>query len=134
MVEQQTTLTESDGTVHSANLAIEGPANNNWADGCSSTVNGQSTAWWILNLPEVAFFTIVRMYLRDDVTGTMKDYRLYVSNTTIGGPGETLCYANKGQTSNPETTKDISCNLLGRKVMFFNRFKVVELCYVEIHG
>lgn len=66
MVKQQTTLIDQDGTEHHANLAIEGPANNNWKDGCSSTVNGQATASWTLTLPEVAFITIVRMYLRDD--------------------------------------------------------------------
>lgn len=64
----------------------------------------------------------------------MKDYRLYVTNTTIGGPDTTLCYTNIGQTSNPETTKDINCNLLAKTMFFFNRHKVVELCYVEIHG
>ncbi|XP_063446352.1 uncharacterized protein LOC134725939 [Mytilus trossulus] len=133
MVKQQTTLTDEDGT-HHANLAIEGPANNNWKDGCSSTEDGQATASWTLTLPEVAFITIVRMYLRSDETGTMKDFRLYVSNTTIHGPDETLCYTNLGQGSNPVTTQDISCNLLARKLYFFNRNKVVELCYVEIHG
>lgn len=88
------------------------------------------TDWSHLSL----ILCVLYNYISFSETGTMKDFRLYVSNTTIHGPDETLCYTNLGQTSNPETTQDIICNLLARKLYFFNRYKVVELCYVEIHG
>ncbi|CAC5409010.1 unnamed protein product [Mytilus coruscus] len=63
--DQQSTLVDSLG-IHSANLAIEGPANNYWEDGCSSTKPNQAYAWWGLTLPQVAFITNVVIYYRGD--------------------------------------------------------------------
>ncbi|XP_052059769.1 uncharacterized protein LOC127700360 isoform X2 [Mytilus californianus] len=65
-VDQHSTLTDANGTVYSANLAIEGPVSNNWEDGCSSTDQGQAVAWWALVLPRVAFMTSVVIYFRGD--------------------------------------------------------------------
>lgn len=62
---QQSTLTDSLGP-HTANLAIEGPANNDWNDGCSSTEPNQAYVWWGLTLPQVAFITNVVIYYRGD--------------------------------------------------------------------
>lgn len=64
--EQETTYTDSDGNSYSANLAIEGPSNNNWADGCSSTAAGQPTQWWGMSFPKLVYITNIRYYLRND--------------------------------------------------------------------
>lgn len=50
-----------------ANLAIEGPANNSWEDGCSHTGANQTTAWWGLQLPKLAFITNIWIYYRFDL-------------------------------------------------------------------
>lgn len=59
---QSTTLVVH-GVSYSANLAVEGPANNDWEDGCSSTF-GENTALWSLNLPKLAFITTIKIYYR----------------------------------------------------------------------
>lgn len=64
--EQETTYTDSDGNSYSANLAIEGPSNNNWEDGCSSTAAGQSTQWWGMSFPKLVYITNIIYYLRND--------------------------------------------------------------------
>ncbi|XP_071129167.1 receptor-type tyrosine-protein phosphatase kappa-like isoform X2 [Mytilus edulis] len=134
MADQQSTLIDSLG-IHSANLAIEGPANNNWEDGCSSTEPNQPGAWWRLTLPQVAFITNVVIYYRGDTRDQMNDFRLYVSNaTTIGGPGETLCYTDLNIPGLPNTTQDIDCYFLAKSIFYFNRYKSVELCYVAVNG
>lgn len=45
-------------------LAIEGPANNKWKDGCSSTAAGKWSAWWGLLLPELVYVTNIELYYR----------------------------------------------------------------------
>lgn len=50
----------------SAKLAIIGPANNEWDDGCSATDKGQTYAWWGLQLPAVAHMTHFVIYYRKD--------------------------------------------------------------------
>ncbi|CAC5365498.1 unnamed protein product [Mytilus coruscus] len=189
IAEQQSTLIDSEGIVHSANLAIEGPANNDWNDGCSSTQPNQPHVWWILSLPEVAYITNVEIYYRGDspnmfdilirnsasfsivgrigkcrivianvllvnvkflfseaarwhvlnFTGfvapdQMNDFRLYLVNTTIAGVGEVLCYTDRGIPGYPDTTQDIDCYILAKKIFFFNRYKAIELCYIAVNG
>lgn len=51
-------------SIFTANLAIEGPANNNWDDGCSATDVEQTYAWWGLQLPAVAHMTNILIYYR----------------------------------------------------------------------
>lgn len=64
-VEQQSTLIDSLGS-HTAQLAVEGPANNKWEDGCSSTKANQAYVWWGLTLPKVAYITNIVIYYRGD--------------------------------------------------------------------
>lgn len=65
-VAQETTYTDGDGTSYGANLAIKGPANNNWDEGCSSTAANQSKQWWGLFLPKLAYITNIKFYLPKD--------------------------------------------------------------------
>ncbi|CAC5409016.1 unnamed protein product [Mytilus coruscus] len=132
-VDQKTTLTDSDG-VHNAILATTGPANNNWNDGCSSTMPGKKQAWWALLLPKIAFVTNVVIYYRGDRPDQMDQFRLYLSNGTEHAKDKSLCYTDLGIKGYPETTQDHNCNTLTRNVYFFNRDRVVELCYIEING
>ncbi|XP_052059526.1 multiple epidermal growth factor-like domains protein 11 isoform X2 [Mytilus californianus] len=133
-VKQETTFIEENGTVHSANLAIEGPVNNNWNDGCSSTQPGGPTAWWGLFLPEVAYITNVVIYFRGDKPDQMDEFRLYLSNTSIWNSDVTLCYTDRGIAGLPDTTQNINCNIVAKQVYFFNRNRVVQLCYIQING
>lgn len=65
-VTQESTYVDESGNSYSANLAIEGPANNNWEDGCSATGANQLTQWWGLLLPQLAYISNVKFYLRND--------------------------------------------------------------------
>ncbi|CAG2189710.1 Ryncolin-2,Ficolin-1-A,Fibrinogen C domain-containing protein 1-A,Fibrinogen C domain-containing protein 1,Fibrinogen C domain-containing protein 1-B,Ryncolin-1,Tenascin-X,Ficolin-2,Ficolin-1,Fibrinogen-like protein A,Ficolin-1-B,Ryncolin-3,Angiopoietin-related protein 7,Ryncolin-4 [Mytilus edulis] len=65
-VAQETTYTDRAGKSYTANLAVEGPANNNWEDGCSATAANQKTAWWGLLFPKLVYITNVKRYSRKD--------------------------------------------------------------------
>lgn len=64
----------------------------------------------------------------------MNDFRLYFVNTTIGGPDETLCYTDLNIPGYPNTTQDINCYGLTKKVFFLNRYKTIALCHIAING
>ncbi|CAC5379809.1 unnamed protein product [Mytilus coruscus] len=126
----------------SAHLAIEGPANNYWNDGCSSTAAWKKTAWWGLLLPKLVYVTNIQIYYRGDRANRMNKFRLYLSNTTVGARDAFLCYTDLGISGYPDVTQDINCNNLTKNVYFFNRRSsarngegaFVELCYVAIYG
>lgn len=65
-VEQETTYTDGAGISYGANLAIEGPPNNNWEDGCSATAANEATQWWGLFLPKLAYISSIKTYYRSD--------------------------------------------------------------------
>ncbi|CAC5409011.1 unnamed protein product [Mytilus coruscus] len=64
----------------------------------------------------------------------MNDFRLYLVNTTIGGHGEILCYTDLGIPGYPNTTQDIECYIVAKKLFYLNRHKAVELCYIAVNG
>ncbi|CAG2250517.1 unnamed protein product [Mytilus edulis] len=84
--------------------------------------------------PEVAFITNILIYYREDGAAQMDDFRLFVLNTTLSSSDEYRCYTDLYIEGLPDTTQDIDCYKLARKVFFFNRGKVVELCYIEINA
>ncbi|CAC5385841.1 unnamed protein product [Mytilus coruscus] len=124
-----------------AYLAIEGPANNNWNSGCSSTENkGHATAWWSLHLPRLAYITNITIYYRSDKPVNMDAFRLYLTNGSIVGDKsrtEVLCY-RESDPAVPHIIQNVPCNMTAKRVFFFNRRNtktaVVELCYIAIHG
>ncbi|CAG2205746.1 unnamed protein product [Mytilus edulis] len=132
--EQETTYTDSDGNSYSANLAIEGPSNNNWADGCSSTAAGQSTQWWGMSFPKLVYITNIRYYLRNDTAERMNGFRLYLANDTVYKNTE-LCFVDTGNQAFQNLIHSVDCDLSPTKnVYFFNRNTLIEICYIEING
>ncbi|CAC5380716.1 Tyrosine-protein phosphatase non-receptor type 5,Receptor-type tyrosine-protein phosphatase R,Receptor-type tyrosine-protein phosphatase eta,Tyrosine-protein phosphatase non-receptor type 7,Receptor-type tyrosine-protein phosphatase beta [Mytilus coruscus] len=131
---QKTTFTDAGGIVHSASLAVEGPANNEWRDGCSSTLPDQAEAWWGLFLPELAYITNVVFYFRGDDPEETNEFRLYLSNSSEHDPFKSLCYTDLKIPGYPESTHDKDCNTLTKNVYFFNRNRVVVICYIEVNG
>ncbi|VDI52767.1 Hypothetical predicted protein [Mytilus galloprovincialis] len=132
--EQETTYTDSDGKSYSANLAIEGPANNNWEDGCSSTAAGQVTQWWGMSFPKFVYITNITYYLRSDAAQRMNGFRLYFANGTVYKHTE-ICYADQANQAFQNLIHSVDCDLSPTKnVYFFNRNTFVELCYIEING
>ncbi|CAG2197429.1 unnamed protein product [Mytilus edulis] len=122
-----------------ANLAIEGPANNEWADGCSATAAGQVYAWWGLQLPAVAHMTNILIYYRKDTPFRMDGFRLYLENGTADQSSASgLCYTDQGIPGYPTITQNLTCNMLAENMYFVNRRNngecYVELCYVAIYG
>lgn len=76
----------------------------------------------------------------------MNGFKLYLSNTSIippEGPEGYLCY-NDTEPGPPNITQTISCNHLGQYVIYYQdskgslmgneRYNIIELCYVAIHG
>ncbi|XP_052059403.1 receptor-type tyrosine-protein phosphatase mu-like isoform X2 [Mytilus californianus] len=133
-VAQETTYTDAEGISYTANLAIEGPANNNWEDGCSATDVNQKTAWWGLLFPKLVYVTNVKRYNRKDEPERMNDFRLYFTNDTVYAKSE-LCYRDTTKQAYLNLNQSIDCDLSPTmNVYFFNRFTLIELCYVEIYG
>ncbi|CAG2230437.1 unnamed protein product [Mytilus edulis] len=131
---QETTYTDSNGNSYSANLAIEGPANNNWEDGCSSTAAGQVTQWWGISFPKFVYITNITYYLRSDVAERMNGFRLYFANDTVYKKSE-LCFGDYANQAFQNLIHSVDCDLSPTKnVYFFNRNTFVELCYIEING
>ncbi|XP_052067782.1 uncharacterized protein LOC127707285 [Mytilus californianus] len=134
IVAQETTFKDAAGISYNANLAVEGHANNNWADGCSSTADNQTTAWWRLFLPKLAYITNVKFYLRSDEPERMNDFRLYFSNDTVYAKSE-RCYRDTKNQAYRNLNQSIDCDLSPTKnVYFFNRNTLIELCYIEVYG
>ncbi|XP_063396036.1 receptor-type tyrosine-protein phosphatase mu-like isoform X1 [Mytilus trossulus] len=132
-VEQETTYTDPNGVSYGANLAIEGPANNNWEDGCSST-GVQSMTWWGLLLPRLAYISNVKSYYRKDEPKRMNSFRLYLANGSVYDDTE-LCFRDWGNQAHLNLNQSIDCDLSPtRNVYYFNRNTYVELCYIEING
>ncbi|CAG2193358.1 Tyrosine-protein phosphatase corkscrew,Tyrosine-protein phosphatase non-receptor type 7,Receptor-type tyrosine-protein phosphatase alpha,Receptor-type tyrosine-protein phosphatase eta [Mytilus edulis] len=104
-----------------AQLAIDGPANNDWIDGCSSTDAWKTTAWWGLLLPELVYVTNIQIYYRGDRSDRMNAFRLYLSNDTVSDRDAFLCYTDQKIAGTPDVTQDINCNSLTKNVYFFNR-------------
>ncbi|XP_052069687.1 uncharacterized protein LOC127708442 [Mytilus californianus] len=122
-----------------ANLAIKGPANNEWADGCSATNAGQFYAWWGLQLPAVAHMTNIVIYYRKNFAHRMDQFRVYLENGTADQSSDLgLCYTDKGIPGYPAITQNITCNMLAKNMYFVNRRNnvecFVELCYIAIYG
>ncbi|XP_071132314.1 receptor-type tyrosine-protein phosphatase epsilon-like [Mytilus edulis] len=122
-----------------ANLAIKGPVNNEWADGCSATNAGQLYAWWGLQLPAVAHMTNILIYYRKDTPFRMDGFRLYLENGTADQSSASgLCYTDQGISGYPAITQNLTCNMLAENMYFVNRRNsvecYVELCYVAIYG
>ncbi|CAG2184873.1 unnamed protein product [Mytilus edulis] len=131
-VKQETTYTVS-GVSYDANVAIEGPAINNWEDGCSSTGH-QSETWWGLFLQRLAYITNVKAYYRKDEAHRMNDFRLYFANGSVYEKTE-LCFRDTGNQSQINLNQSIDCNLSPtRNIYYFNRNTYIELCYIEING
>ncbi|CAC5396107.1 unnamed protein product [Mytilus coruscus] len=133
-VSQSTTLVVN-GVSYSANLAVEGPANNDWEDGCSSTFK-ERTAWWSLLLPKLAFITTIKIYYRSGKNKEMYRFRLYFSNLTyVGSEDDVLCYIYS-DSGYPNVIQQKTCNIPTKTFFFVNRRSastaVVELCYIEI--
>ncbi|XP_063446685.1 uncharacterized protein LOC134726180 [Mytilus trossulus] len=122
-------------------LAIEGPANNDWNDGCSSTNTWQKTAWWRSRLPELVYVTNIELYYRNRAD-RMKDFRLILSNRSVYDRDVFRCYTDLGIAGYPDVTQNIDCNTLTKNIYFFNRRSstpggegaFVELCYIAIYG
>ncbi|XP_052067777.1 uncharacterized protein LOC127707279 [Mytilus californianus] len=133
---QETTYIDGAGIAYNANLAIEGPANNNWGDGCSSTADNQSKTWWGFFLPKLVYISRVNIYLRNDVPARMNDFRLYLANGSIYSQSE-LCYRDRLKQSYYNLNQSIDCdNSPTKNVYFFNRNGMntfIELCYIEIY-
>ncbi|XP_052059394.1 receptor-type tyrosine-protein phosphatase mu-like isoform X2 [Mytilus californianus] len=137
---QDSTLTDG-GKSYPAHLATDGPATNNWDDGCSSTAGKQGTAWWGLQLVEMAFITDIKIYYRGGKNSNMDGFRLYFTNGTYVGSmnsGEVLCY-RESEHAHPNVTQEKTCHLPATWFFFFNRRHgvtkaVVELCYIEVYG
>lgn len=55
------TTYSNNGVQYEAHLAVEGPANNNWNDGCSAT-NKAATSWWGINFTTLAYVTTIQFY------------------------------------------------------------------------
>ncbi|XP_052067776.1 protein eyes shut homolog isoform X2 [Mytilus californianus] len=131
-VAQETTYTDKAGISYTANLAIEGPANNNWEDGCSST-GFQPVTWWGLFLPRLAYITNVKSYYRKDEPKRMNDFRLYFANGSAYEQAE-RCHRDSKKLAYLNLNQSINCDLSPAKnVYFFNRNTFVELCYIEIY-
>ncbi|VDI03856.1 Hypothetical predicted protein [Mytilus galloprovincialis] len=126
-------------TVFNASLAIEGPANNVWTDGCSATAKNQTYAWWGLQLPAVAHMATILIYYRQSTPERMAGFRLYLENGTAD-QSSTLgeCYSDEGKDSLRSITRSITCNMLAQNMYFVNNRTIVdcfvELCYVAIYG
>ncbi|XP_052067780.1 multiple epidermal growth factor-like domains protein 10 isoform X2 [Mytilus californianus] len=133
-VAQETTYTDASGIDYTANLAIEGPANNNWEDGCSATAVNK-TAWWGLFLPRLAYITNVKSYYRKDAPTRMNGFRLYLANGSLFSTSVELCYRDwKNQAYlNLNQSIDLDNNPT-KNIYFFNRNTKIELCYIEIYG
>ncbi|VDI56824.1 Hypothetical predicted protein [Mytilus galloprovincialis] len=133
-VAQETTYTLSGSdSSYDATVAIEGPANNNWEDGCSST-GYQAKTWWGLFLPRLAYITNVKAYYRKDEAHRMNDFRLYFANGSVYHKTE-LCFRDTGKQAQSNLNQSIDCNLSPtRNIYYFNRNTFVELCYIEING
>ncbi|XP_071180902.1 receptor-type tyrosine-protein phosphatase mu-like [Mytilus edulis] len=121
-----------------ANLAIEGPANNKWDDGCSVTALDQTFAWWGLQLPAVAHMTNIVIYYREFFAQRMDGFSLYLHNGTADQSNVSgLCYTDK-DSGVPAITQNITCSMLAKNMYFINRRSnatcFVELCYVAIYG
>ncbi|CAG2207372.1 unnamed protein product [Mytilus edulis] len=140
-----------------ANLAIEGPANNKWKDGCSATAAVQRYAWWGLKLPAVAHMTNILIYYREglghpstkletsavedesrycivdaDAAQRMNEFRLYLENgTTVGSSILNRCYTDQGKPGLPALTQNITCNMLAKNMYFFNR-RSDATCFLQI--
>ncbi|VDH97240.1 Hypothetical predicted protein [Mytilus galloprovincialis] len=107
-VAQETTYEVSgSSTSYDANVAIEGPANNNWEDGCSST-GYQARTWWGLFLPRLAYITNVKAYYRKDEAHRMNDFRLYFANGSVYEKTE-LCFRDKGLQAHNNLNQSIDC-------------------------
>ncbi|CAG2230436.1 Receptor-type tyrosine-protein phosphatase F,Receptor-type tyrosine-protein phosphatase R,Tyrosine-protein phosphatase non-receptor type 12,Receptor-type tyrosine-protein phosphatase S,Receptor-type tyrosine-protein phosphatase beta,Receptor-type tyrosine-protein phosphatase alpha,Receptor-type tyrosine-protein phosphatase delta,Tyrosine-protein phosphatase corkscrew [Mytilus edulis] len=124
---------------HFAQVAIEGPANNKFVDGCSVTASGQTYAWWGLQLPAVAHMTNILIYYRENFAHRMDEFRLYLENGTADQSSASgLCYTDQGITGYPAITQNITCNMLAKNMYFVNRRSdatcFIELCYVAIYG
>ncbi|XP_052059414.1 receptor-type tyrosine-protein phosphatase kappa-like isoform X1 [Mytilus californianus] len=131
---QETTYTDTAGISYNASLAIKGPANNNWKDGCSSTAAGQATQWWGMSFPKLVYITNIKYYLRNDKAHRMNGFRLYLANDTVYLKTE-LCYVDIGKQAFRNLIQSVDCDLSPTKdVYFFNRKTFVELCYIEIYG
>ncbi|CAG2230438.1 unnamed protein product [Mytilus edulis] len=131
---QYTTYTDSEGNSYTADLAIKGPANNNWEDGCSSTDGIQAIAWWGLFLPQLAYITNIKSYYRKDEAHRMNDFRLYFANGSVYEKTE-LCFRDIGKQAHSNLNQSIDCNLSPtRNIYYFNRNTFIELCYIEING
>ncbi|CAC5379814.1 unnamed protein product [Mytilus coruscus] len=113
-VAQETTYTDASGISYSENLAIEGPANNNWEDGCSATVANQKTAWWGLLLPKLAYITNVKFYLRSDAPQNMNGFRLYLINGTVYPIPTELCYRDTQKQAYLNLNQSIDCDDVGK--------------------
>ncbi|CAG2230439.1 MEGF10_11 [Mytilus edulis] len=102
-VAQETTYKNASNS-YNATLAIEGPANNNWKDGCSSTEAQR-----------------------------MNDFRLYLANGSVYKTTE-LCFKDSAKQAYRNLNQSIDCHLSPtRNIYFFNRRTYVELCYIEIY-
>ncbi|VDI52769.1 Hypothetical predicted protein, partial [Mytilus galloprovincialis] len=131
---QYTTYTDSEGNSYTADLAIKGPANNNWEDGCSSTDGIQAIAWWGLFLPQLAYITNIKSYYRKDEAHRMNDFRLYFGNSSVFDKTE-RCFRDIGNQAHSNLNQSIDCNLSPtRNIYYFNRNTFIELCYIEING
>ncbi|CAG2212764.1 MEGF10_11 [Mytilus edulis] len=130
---QETTYSDAYGTSYNASLAVEGPANNNWADGCSSTAAGQPTQWWRMSFSKLVYITNITYYLRSDTAERMNGFRLYFANGSMYLQTE-LCFVDKGYQAFQNLIHSVDCDLSPTKnVYFFNRNTYVELCYIEIN-
>ncbi|CAG2203571.1 unnamed protein product [Mytilus edulis] len=97
-----------------ANLAIEGPANNKFSDGCSVTAAGQTYSWWGLQLPAVAFMTNILIYYREHFAYRMDEFSLYLENGTADQSSNSgLCYSDKGIPGYPDITQKHNLVLKG---------------------
>ncbi|VDI65666.1 Hypothetical predicted protein [Mytilus galloprovincialis] len=131
-VAQETTYTNASNS-YNATLAIEGPANNNWRDGCSST-GWQLKTWWGLFLPGLVYITNVKSYHREDEAQRMNEFRLYLANGSVYKTTE-LCFIDSAKQAYRNLNQSIDCHLSPtRNIYFFNRRTYVELCYIEIYG
>lgn len=107
-VAQETTYTDGAGISYTANLAIEGPANNNWEDGCSATAANQKTAWWGLRFPKLVYITNVKRYSRKDSKSWIYKLFLVPNHDTSPFPPILCVYLNS-------TADHILIPLLGKQ-------------------
>ncbi|XP_052080303.1 uncharacterized protein LOC127718350 isoform X1 [Mytilus californianus] len=111
----------------------------------SWSTHSEIPAWWRFDFFfDTAYITDIAIYYRENYASRMNGFRLYVTNTSTISTEGYLCYADPFPAPYPNITQTITCNQLGRYIIYYDnegskeetivKGGIVELCYVAING